>query len=449
MLPRMKTPSWLKPRTKMPRPHNTARAALLLLALLPLANAAAQSLLITNARIHTAAERGTIENGAVLIRDGRIRAVNETVDAGDDIPVFDAGGRHLTPGLFGGVAPLGVTEVSLEPTTVDHALTLGALPNHLLPAMRPEFNPVLAYDPNATAVAVNRVEGITFAMLGAGSAEGGSIIAGRGALVRLHGGYDAMVPRSDALFIHLGAATHALAGNSRAGQYLVLEQAFREARASTSALENEPRILTASGREVLAGFLADGRMVISVHRAADILQVLRLAQHHRFRAIINGGAEAWMVAPQLAAANVPVILNPLDNTASSFDEVGARLDNAQRLHAAGVTVLFSMNDAHNARKIRQAAGNAVAHGLPWNEALRAITSRPAEVFGQGDRLGTVEPGKQADLVLWSGDPLEVTSVAEAVWIDGNAMSMTSRQTLLRDRYLPQNPDLPRQYIKPE
>ncbi|GAB4196905.1 MAG: amidohydrolase family protein [Wenzhouxiangellaceae bacterium] len=407
----------------------------------------AQTLLIKNARIHTAAERGTIEQGQVLIRDGRIRAVDEQIRAEADVPVYDAGGRALTPGLFGGVAPIGLIEVSAEDTTVEHQISLATTTGEQA-MMRPEFNPLLAYNPLATNVSVSRAEGITYAMLAPSAGEGGSIIPGRGALVSLNGGFNPELERSEALFIELGAGAQGLSGNSRAAQYMLLQQAFRAARASSSALENEFRILTASGRETLARFLADGRMVFDVNRAADILQVLRLAEQYRFRAVINGGAEAWQVAAQLAEANVSVILDPLRNLPANFDYIGARLDNAKLLHEAGVNVIFSHGGAHNARKVRQAAGIAVAYGLPWNEGLKAITATPAEVFGQGDSLGTIEPGKQADLVLWSGDPLEVTSYAEAVWIGGQAMSMETRQTKLRDRYLPQNPEMPRQYFRP-
>jgi len=132
-----------------------------------------------------------------------------------------------------------------------------------------------------------------------------------------------------------------------------------------------------------------------------------------------------------------VLLNPLENLPASFDRIGARLDNAALLHAAGVRIAFTQeNDAsHNARKIRQLAGNAVAHGLPWDAALAALTANPAEIFGLGMSHGRIEPGLAADLVLWSGDPLEVTSAADQVWIAGRPVDMRSRQTELRDRYL--------------
>src|SRR5690606_12391666 len=183
-------------------------------------------------------------------------------------------------------------------------------------------------------------------------------------------------------------------------------------------------------------YLAGGRVVFSVDRAADILQVLALAKRHGMRPVIAGGAEAWRVAEALAAAKVPVLLDALDNLPGNFDRLGATLENAARLHAAGVTIAFSQRgDAtHNARKVRQLAGVAVANGLPWDAALAALTRNPAEVFGQADR-GRIAVGQLADLVLWSGDPLEVTSWAEQVWIAGKPQPMRSRQTELLERYL--------------
>ncbi|HUH89820.1 MAG TPA: amidohydrolase family protein, partial [Lysobacter sp.] len=178
------------------------------------------------------------------------------------------------------------------------------------------------------------------------------------------------------------------------------------------------------------------RVVVGVDRAADIRQLLRWSARHKVKIAIAGGAEAWKVAPQLAAAKVPVFVNPLDNLPSGFDQIGATMENAGRLAAAGVAVGFSQGgDSHNARKIRQAAGNAVANGLPWDAGLAGLTSVPAQAFGVADTLGSIAVGKRADLVLWSGDPLEVNAVATQVWFDGKPIEMRSRQTELRDRYL--------------
>jgi imidazolonepropionase-like amidohydrolase len=162
------------------------------------------------------------------------------------------------------------------------------------------------------------------------------------------------------------------------------------------------------------------------------------ASRHGAQPVIVGGAQAWQVAGQLAAARVPVVLDPLVNLPGSFDQLGASLENAARLHAAGVRIAFTnLNDGtHNARKVRQAAGVAVANGLPWDAALAALTASPAEIFGLGKDYGRIAPGYAADLVLWSGDPLEVTTFAEQVWIEGRPQSMRSRQTELRDRYRP-------------
>jgi imidazolonepropionase-like amidohydrolase len=142
-----------------------------------------------------------------------------------------------------------------------------------------------------------------------------------------------------------------------------------------------------------------------------------------------------------------VLLDALVNLPSSFDALGSTLENAARLHRAGVSVAFSQSgDAtHNARKVRQLAGVAVANGLPWEAGLAGLTAVPAQVFGVAGQRGRIEPGQVADLVLWSGDPLEVNTVAEQVWFDGRAASMRSRQTELRDRYLAPKGALPRAY----
>jgi len=165
--------------------------------------------------------------------------------------------------------------------------------------------------------------------------------------------------------------------------------------------------------------------------------LLRWSKRQGVRVAVVGGAEAWKVAPQLAAAKVPVFVDTLANLPADFDRIGATLENAARLQAAGVDVSFSQaSDAsQNARKIRQLAGNAVANGMPWDAAFAGLTSVPARVLGLDGELGTIAPGRRADLVLWSGDPLELTSLPDQVWLDGRAQPMRSRQTELRDRYL--------------
>ena len=394
--------------------------------------AAAQDLLVRNATVHTAGARGTLQGADVLVRDGRVAAIGTGLDAGG-APVVEAGGRPLTPALFGGITGIGIEEVSAEDPTTDASLGLGALTQEM--TVRPEFDVTLAYNPASVLVPVARIEGIGWTLLAANATHGGSIIGGQGGVVRLDGSPDPIGPR--ALFVQLGAGSAELTGNSRAAQWMLLDQLVDEARGRISP-ESHHSLLTPAGRDALRRYLdGGGRVVVGIHRAADIRQLLRWADRHDVRIAVSGGAEAWKLAPQLAAAGVPVFLDPLQNLPGSFDSIGSTLENAARLHAAGVRVSFAQagDNSHNARKVRQLAGNAVANGLPWEAGLAGLTRVPAEILGVAGDVGTIAVGQRADLVLWTGDPLEVSSVAQQVWFDGRAIPMRSRQTELRDRYL--------------
>ncbi|HVR81263.1 MAG TPA: amidohydrolase family protein, partial [Luteimonas sp.] len=389
-----------------------------------------------------ATARGTLHNADVLVHDGRISAVGNGLAAGN-ATVIDAQGAPLTPALFGGITDIGLEEISAEDPTTDSSLALGDGAKHM--TVRPEFDVTLAYNPDSVLVPVARIEGIGWTLLGANASAGGSIIGGQGGVVRLDGSIDPIGPR--VLFVDLGGGAAGLTGDSRAAQWMILDQLIDEVRGRIGP-DSNMALLTPAGRSTLAKYIGGGgRVMVGVNRAADIHQLLRWAKRHDVRVAIAGGAEAWKLASRIAAAKVPVFVNPLHDLPADFDQIGATMENAARLHAAGVEVSFAQfgDASHNARKIRQLAGNAVANGLPWDDGLAGLTRVPAETLGVADQLGSIAPGKRADLVLWSGDPLEVSSVARQIWLGGNAIPMRSRQTELRDRYLRAANGLPRAY----
>ncbi len=410
-----------------------AAAMGLFLAALPVSRASAtQDMFIRDATVHTLTSAGVLEHGDVLVRNGRIVAVGVSLAPPPGVSVVEARGRPVTPGLCGGISSLGIQEIQGEPRTIDGDITLSSAQGH---PWRPEFDVTLAFNPRSALLPITRMEGVTWTVLEPTSDS--AMVAGQGAAVTLDGRYDAVLQGSHTLFIQLGSAGKQLSGGSRAAQFMLLEQAMREAR--TPDTTGRDGLLYPEGRKALARYIAGGRVVFRVARAADIREVVAFARSRGLRPIIEGGDEAWAVAETLAAAGVPVVLDTLSDLPSDFDRLGARLDNAARLQRAGVRIAISDGNlsanSYNMRNVRQLAGNAVAHGLPWEAALEAITVNPAEIFGIGAVRGRIAVGQIGDLVLWDGDPLEVTTNAEQVWIAGSAVEMRSRQTQLRDRYL--------------
>lgn len=393
----------------------------------------AGTLLIQDAQVHSMAASGTLEHTDILIQDGIIKSMGVDLPIDDTTVVIDATGLPVTPAFFAGITVSGLTEVEMVSSSNDAAAR--GLHTEL---SHPEFDVTTAYTPFSTVIPITRVEGFGYALLGA--QQGDRTIAGSSRLVRFDGGFDSFEGKA-VLFVDIDGRSARVDGGSRAAQWMLLEQLFAE----INVADDDLTLMSIAGKRRLKAIQRNGVVVFSTHRAADIHRTLQFIAEHNLSAVIHGGREAWMLADDIALAKVPVILNSLDNLPADFDSLGARLDNAALLHSAGVQVLFTSYETHNARKVRQVAGNAVSYGLPHAVALRAMTATPAEIFGGRPR--TIEVGAVADLTLWSGDPLDVTSIATQVIIDGNRDSMVSRQTLLRDRYLPRVLDGERAYIK--
>jgi Amidohydrolase family len=390
--------------------------------------ATAQEFIIRGATVHTASAKGTLKNTDVLVRGGVIVAIGAET-AAPNATVIDGKGKELTPGLFGGLTGIGIEEIEGESATVDATLNQKSPPWEQ--QWRPELDVTVAFNPRSFVVPITRVEGVTWTVLAPNA--GDTIIGGQGSAVTLDGRYDAALPGSRSLFVQMGSAGASVAGGTRAAEYMLLEQAIHEARNQNPIAQGA--LLHAAGREALNRYLMGGRVVFQVDRASDIREVVSFAERAGIKPVILGGDEAWLVAKDLAKANVAVILDPLNDLPLDFDRLASSLENAARLQRAGVRIAFSSGDTPQARLVRQLAGNAVAHGLPWESALEAITSTPADIFGVGATHGRIAVGQVADLVLWSGDPLELSTLAEQVWIAGRPIEMKSRQTELRDRYV--------------
>ena len=393
----------------------------------------ADSLLITNAQLFVGDDRKALARD-ILIVDGLVDAVAEDLSAAEADTVLDASGRTVTPTLFAGITAAGLSEIGMVYEAVDSRLS--GLYTGL---MHPEFDVRRAYNPHSTVIPVTRIEGFGYTLLMA--APGDRTISGQGSLVRFDDGFDSFEGKT-VVYVNVDGSSGNRLGGSRAAHWMLLESAFQELGTDDEDLT----LISAAGKQALRATARNGIFVFRANRASDILQSLAFSETHKLTAVISGGQEAWMVRDALADAGVPVVLNALDNLPGSFDGLGARLDNAALLHEAGVTVLFTSGETHNARKLRQVVGNAIAQGFPYESAMAAMTSLPAEIFGGRPRM--VAPGLAADLVIWGGDPFDVNSAADQVILDGQLDPMTSRQTQLLQRYLPLEAGLGRAYINP-
>lgn len=419
------------------------RSITLLLCLLA-GSVLAETTAIVGATVHTMGPMGTIEDATLVIEEGRFTYAGAAIAPPDDATVIDASGKIVTPGIFSPLGYLGLVEVGLSAGPLD-AVQRGD-------RFTAGFDVADAYNPRSTLIAINRIEGVTRALIVPRATTPDElgytshVISGLAAAINLGDGDGNIDRRGAALVVNLGEGGSNYAGESRAAALLVVRDALEQA-ADYVANRNRFRMSQPSGYTYsiadlrsLAGVLDNSRPLLAhVHRASDIEALVRLCREFDIRCIVSGGAEAWLIADKLAAADIAVIIGPTANLPSNFDRLNASLQSAAVLHAAGVAIAFSdgRNHTHNARNVTQDAGNAVAEGLPYEAALHAITLAPAEMFGVAGQAGSIEAGKAADLVIWPGDPLEVTNFAERVMINGVDIPMVSRQTLLRDRYLKQ------------
>jgi imidazolonepropionase-like amidohydrolase len=410
--------------------------------------ALAQTIAITGGKVAIGDGSAVIENGTVIITGGRITASGAGVAIPAGARRIDARGKWVTPGIVAGFSRIGMSEVE------------GVEPTNDTVAQRSPFSAVIdaadAVNPRAVAIPVSRSGGVTRAIIAPSTAQ--SIFAGQGAVIDTGADMDAITKPRAFQYMEFGEGAAAEAGGSRSAAWAYFRNAVQEARDFRLGRSGDDRFLKRPDAAALLPVI-DGLMPLMVHveSATDILKVLKLKQDiPAIRLILAGVGEGWEVADRIAAAKVPVVVDALSDLPDSFEVLSATQSNAGRLRKAGVMVsLGSLNrfESLQARTLTQDAGNMVAltrvpgaTGLSWGEALASITSRPAEMIGMGTEIGSLKVGRRADVVIWDGDPLELSSAATQVFIDGVDQPLGNRQLRLRDRYrtAPEG-DLPKAY----
>ena len=384
-----------------------------------------EELLLKNAKIHTATDKGTLEISDLLIRDGLILRIGKNLSS-SRAQVLDFSGKVVTPGFIAPNSQLGIVEIELIPETRDDRSELYSA----------GLNIDSAFNPSSTLIPYNLTGGITLTLTVPNSS---GLFSGLTSAFSLSGSLEnSLIASNIALTSNINGGE-----DSRAAKILLLEDSLGMASNILKVTDFElwkstfPKNVDYSARDIRAlkkVMLKEIPLIVKANRASDILSLIALSKRKNFNLVIQGAAEGWRVAKNLANAKVAVILTPIDNLPHSFNELGARLDNASLLHEAGVKILISSHETHNAYLSRQGAGTAVAYGLPWQEALKGLTTNIADVF-KLDKRGSIKEGYIADLVIWSGDPLEVTSFVEEVYLSGKAVPVKNRSMKLKDRYL--------------
>lgn len=458
------------------------RAALSALLLGLASPAAAETIAITNGMLATGDGSGPVQGGTVVIRDGRVVAAGQGVRIPGDARVIDASGKWVTPGIVAGFSRLGLADVDLSARGADDTQAANGPFSAALDVSK-------AINPKYTPVEVNRADGVTRALVAPTAAR--NIFAGQGAVIDTGADmYPITKPRAFQ-FVELGETGAGKAGGSRPSAHVLFRNALREAAElrryaepirsgatepqdwrlrTVIANPNETRLYRPDARRsedvLLTRFDAAALvpvlqgvqpLLVHVERASDILQVIDLKREFpALKIVIVGASEGWMVASEIAKSGIPVIASAVNDLPVSFEQLAATQSNVGRMREAGAKVSIGMIDDSDTRNLfnqRQYAGNLVAltnvpraTGVSWGEALRLITSAPAEAIGMGNEIGSLAPGRRADVVIWSGDPLDPRNAAEAVFIDGVQQPLVTHQSRLLDRYrhLPRR-ELPEAY----
>ncbi|ALQ54576.1 Amidohydrolase protein [Pseudoalteromonas issachenkonii] len=389
----------------------------------------AQSLAIINATLHTSSDQGVLESASIVMNDGKITAINPSDVKADKI--IDAKGQIVTPGFIATVNQLGLVEVGAVAGSRDAGEEKAGI----------DFDASLAFNPRSSLIPYARKGGVTRDLI---TPYGGdSIFAGLASVVDLSGSFESVNKKQAALVVHLGERSK----GSRAFtlQTLINKLDEHQTKASKEAKKDDAK--PSAEDKIMAKVLkGDMPLLISVSRASDIVELIKVKQQFGVNIVLNGAQDAVVVKDRIAKAGIPVIISAMDNLPGSFDSLHASLNNAGILEKAGVKVLLTVGGdaSHNVYQLRYDAGNAVSYGMSQQGALKAMTSNVADVFGIN--AGSLEVGKAADVVMWSNDPFELSSHVNKMFINGVEVSTESRQDKLRERYTSES-NMPRAYTK--
>ena len=401
----------------------------------------AKSTVIKNATIFDGIEDSSY-NGHILIEDGYIKKISKSSMIQGD-KVIDVKGKIVTPGLIAPDTEIGIVEIGALNVTRDDESNIYDI----------GFSIHSAFNPNSTLIPWNRSNGITSAITLPRNTS--SPIGGLGSFFILDSKMNINSNADMVLIGRLGGS-----GSSSRAEILSLMDDILSFGSSlskkdigsdltideiieSSSIASYLDLKTRDVKTLFRLFDENLPLIIKSHRASDIINLINLKKKYDLNLIIMGAQEASLVVDEIAKNDIPLIINPINNIPNSFDELASNINLAQRLEKEGITMMFNVSRDHNYHLIRQGAGVAVANGLSYGSAIKALTSNAAKVFNI-DKRGSIKVGNHADIVIWEADPLEPSSMPEKVFIDGIETDLTTRSTRLRDRYT-KNLDKPNTY----
>jgi len=405
---------------------------------------------ITHAKIFTLSG-STIDDGTIILRDGKIAAVGVGLDIPAGAQVIDAKGLQVYPGLFDAVTQMGLREIGAVSATVDSTETGN---------FNPDVVAATAVSPSSEHIPVTRAAGITevLAVPGSGgfdSGGGGSVIGGQASAIHMAGWEidEMLIKKSAAMVLNwpqIETQTFDFATFSRKekpyadakqeydkqvteiADWLERAQHYAQVMDKSSPAKYDRDLKLEALVPVVRGELP---VMVFANRAREIRNAVEFCDKHQLRMILVGGEEAYKVKDLLRSKSIPVILRPMLSLPLDEDDPYDRLlSQPAELAAAGVKFAMASFDNSFARRLGQNAANAVAHGLPYDEALKAVTLYPAQILGLADQIGTIEQGKLANVIVTNGDPLELTTDVKYLFIRGQLTSLDNRHLRLYEKY---------------